>query len=346
MSKPITLYDQIASNNFKTVLLVLLFPILLMITLVIFLALALHIINDTQFTELGIYIITDIFPDIKPYVNRYTTLIFSSCGHLSVFVIPIIVLSSVWMIISYNFGQDMMLSFANASKISFKDNPKLYNLVENVAITAGIPTPKLYLIEDESLNAFATGTTPQNAAIALTSGIIEKLSLLELEAVIAHEMAHITNRDIRLNMLIITGLSIFGLMAEVIRSAFLNTSRRRRRNGKSDARLIIIAFFIFIALIIFNFVIAPITHMAISRKREYAADATGALLIRNPLALASALEKISKDSQVEILEDRPIMAKACIANPHLTGHKLNGLFSSHPPINKRINILKQMAGRI
>lgn len=343
MKKPITLYDQLAVNNLKTVLLVVLFPLLLMITLVMFNTLAICIIDDKEYTELGVRILTDIFPIIELYLNKYTIPVFSSIGHLSTFFIPVCVISFIWMLISYNFGNKMMLGFAGAEKISSKDYPKIFNMVENLAITAGLPKPKLYIIDDNSLNAFATGATPKSASVALTKGIIEKLTPLELEGVIAHEIAHIANRDVRLNMLIITGLSIFALMADLIKNAIF----RKRYSRKQNAKFTVVMFFIFLALVVFNLVIAPIIHMAISRKREYAADARGALLTRNPLALASALEKISKDSQVEILESSPTMAAACIATPYFYNKaSLNSLLSSHPPIKSRIDILRYMAGRL
>ena len=342
MDKQITVYDQIAANNIKTILLVLLFPVLLIFTLVLFNTLAIYLIEDPEYTEMGVLAFSDIFPNVNPYVNNFFLHICSSIGHLSVFFLPVTVVSFVWMAISYYLGSKMMLGFSRATPIKKSDFPKIYNMAENLAITAGLPTPELYIIEDDSLNAFATGATPKSASIALTRGIIEKLTPLELEGVIAHEMAHIANRDIRLNMLIITGLSIFSLLADVINSAFL-----KRRAKKQDGKVVMVAFCIFLALVIFNSIIAPIIHMAISRKREYAADANGALLTRNPLALASALEKIAVDSQVEVLHDKPTMAQACIANPHLHNKSaFNSLLASHPPIKSRISILVHMAGRL
>ncbi len=246
--------------------------------------------------------------------------------------------SIIWLFISWNFGDKMMIWSADAKPISLKDNPQIYRLVENVAIAAGLPRPNLYIINDDSLNAFATGKNPANASIILTTGIIAKLEPLELEGVIAHEMAHIGNRDIRLNMLIITGLSIFTFLADV-----LYYRMRTMPKNKNDGKFVTICLIIYVALLLFNLFIAPLIQFAISRSREYAADATGALITRNPLALAKALEKISSDSRVEILDSQKKMATACIANPHAPKVALSSVLATHPPIKKRISRLIEMS---
>ena len=227
----------------------------------------------------------------------------------------------------------MMIFFAGGKRLEKKQNPMVYNIVENTAIMAGLPMPEIYIIKDDSLNAFATGIKPGDAAIALTRGIIGRLNKTELQGVVAHEMAHIGNRDIRLNMLIITGLGIFECLGR--RMLFAETGRGNSKKG-SGALLVI---FVGIAFLIFNFIIAPLIHMAISRKREFAADATGAKILHNPKALADALEKIAKDSRVEILDNQKNMAVACIASPFA---KMNQLTSTHPPIEERIRRLRAM----
>ena len=228
----------------------------------------------------------------------------------------------------------MMMAFAGAKPMAKEENKKLYNMVENVAIMAGLPNPKIYIIQDESLNAFATGKNPKNAAIAFTTGILEKLEPLELEGVIAHEMSHIGNRDIRLNMLVITGIGIFGFLGRnMLRIRTSGSSR------KKEGQLVILILFISIALLIFDYIVAPLIHLALSRTREYAADATGAKILHNPKALADALEKISVDSRVEVLDSQKTMAVACIASPLA---KLSGLTSTHPPIKERIRRLRSM----
>ena len=238
------------------------------------------------------------------------------------------------MCIAYLFGDKMMMAFAGAVPMTKKENPKVYNTVENVAIMAGLPCPKIYIIQDESLNAFATGKNPQNAAIAFTTGILKKLEPLELEGVVAHEMSHIGNRDIRLNMLVITGIGIFGFLGRnLLRIRSSGSSR------KKEGQLFILLLFISIALLIFDWVVAPLIHLALSRTREYAADATGAKILHNPGALADALEKISIDSRVEALDKQKTMAGACIASPL---SKFSELTSTHPPIQERIRRLRSM----
>ena len=234
----------------------------------------------------------------------------------------------------------MMLGFAGAKPIEKKDAPKLYNTVENTAIMAGLPMPKLYIIEDNSLNAFATGINPKNASIAVTRGLMEKLSPLELQGVIAHEMAHIGNRDIRLNMLIVVGVGIFySLGRSLLRSARNSSVRSSSRNSKNSGNSYILFWFVGIALLAFHYIIAPLIQMAVSRQREYAADSTGAKILHNSKALADALEKISSDARVEVLDSQKNMAVACIASPF---DKISGLFATHPPIEERIRRLRSM----
>ncbi|MBP5534028.1 MAG: M48 family metallopeptidase [Alphaproteobacteria bacterium] len=325
MARAITVYDHIEQNNLKTWLLVLLFPISL--TVLVWLACLLFVIlcgND----------VVDAGVSLLPQKWQYSMggYLGAATGFAWDFLLPTFIMGVIWMTISYFFGGKMMMAFAEAKPMNKKENPDVYNLVENTAIMAGLPMPKVYIIDDDSLNAFATGMKPKDAAIALTSGIINHLEKTELQGVIAHEMAHIGNRDIRLNMLIITGLGIF----ESLGRSLLRSEARSSNNKKNSGGLIL---FIAIALLIFNFLIAPLIHMAISRKREFAADATGAKILHNPKALADALEKISVDSRVEVLDKQKNMAVACIASPFA---KVSQLTSTHPPINERIRRLRNM----
>lgn len=345
MTQAVTLYDHIAENNRKTVLLVALFPIALVILMAIACVCAISIIDDRDCTLEGIGYILSVFPNAKQYIHENNAHLWSGIGYAFAYSFFITVIALVWSFISFNIGDKMIINSCFANEINRKENPKIYNMVENVAIAAGLPMPKLYIINDSSLNAFATGKNPENASVILTTGIIDRLEPIELEAVIAHEMAHIGNRDIRLNMFIITGLSVFGFIADVIRRSL--TVNTRRKSDKNSSGVYIFLFFIMLALIIFNAVIAPLIQLAVSRKREYAADATGALIIRNPLALASALEKISQDARVEVLDKQPRVAIACIANPSLSAFfKEKELFSTHPSIESRIYRLRQSAGRL
>ncbi len=338
----VTVYDHIRQNNVKTVLLALLFPIVLTILIGIACLAAVALVRDKDFLLNGIYLLIRWFPSLEANITGDNATFYAAMGYLMYAIVPIFAVSGLWMIVSLMTGDKMMLGFAGAEPLEKSDNPTVYRLVENLAIVAGLPMPRIYVIDDDSLNAFATGYSPKSASIALTSGIIEKLEPLELEGVIAHEMAHIGNRDIRLNMLIITGLGVFAFAADFIRLNMVFKSSKDNRNG-----LHLLIFFIIIALMIFNFVFAPLIHMAISRTREYAADATGALITRNPQALARALEKIRTDARVEVLDKQPTMATACIADPTARSSEiaaLSDLSATHPPIEERIKRLQAMGG--
>ena len=190
-------------------------------------------------------------------------------------------------------------------------------------------------MKSPSQNGFgACFHTTQTSSVALTSGIIEKLEPLELQAVIAHEMAHIKNRDVCLNMYIVTGIGVIGLIGEIILRT-VGRSRRSSKKGNLEAVLFLVA----ILFLVFRYLISPFIHMAISRKQEFQADATGAYFTRNPAALASALKKISKDPRVEALDVSTQMAAVCIYNPL---SKLNSLLDTHPPVAERIQRLNEM----
>ena len=304
------IYAQISSNNRKIVALVLLFPIALLF-----------------FVGGGLFLFALA---CDPQTRRDLMNVFLT-------VIPwIFALCTLLTILSVVYGDKMMLSFADAELCDEKNKnyKRVFNAVENVALAAGLPTPKVYIINDSLLNAFATGLTPQTASVALTSGIIEKLEPLELQAVIAHEMAHIKNRDVSLNMYIVTGIGIIGLVGEIILRT-VGRSRRSSKKGHLEAVLLLVA----ILFLLFRYLVSPFIHMAISRKQEFQADATGAYFTRNPLALASALKKISKDPRVEALDTSTQMATVCIYNPL---SKLNSLLDTHPPVAERIQRLNEM----
>jgi len=334
-----TVYDHIASNNRKTFLLVLLFPLSLCFMVMAAMIIAFYAIGDIEFAATFLYSNEYILQGLDIVITENNIYFWAAVSYVAGIFPWIFIIGIIWMCISWYFGDKMMLWGANAKPIKLKDNPKIYRLVENVAIAAGLPCPKLYIIDDDSLNAFATGRDPQHASVTLTTGIIAKLEPLELEGVIAHEIAHIGNRDIRLNMLIITGLSIFGFLADIIRIRIRNIG-----NDKDASKLLVVYLAIFIALSLFNFLVAPLLQFAISRSREYAADATGALITRNPAALASALNKISQDARVEVLDKQKNISTACIADPRESRMAFSGAFSTHPPIASRIKRLQQMSG--
>ena len=246
-----------------------------------------------------------------------------------------------YALIAYYSGRNMLMSFANAKEVTKKDEPYLYHTVEGLAIAAGIPTPKAYIIEDPSPNAFATGRNPKNSAIAVTRGLLEKLNRQELEGVIAHEMGHIKNYDIRYMMIASVMVGVIMLLSHFLLRTFLFGGGRSRGGGRGgNAQIIFIL--IGVALAILSPLIGKLIQLSISRKREYAADATGATLTRYPEGLASALEKISKDTN-ELRSQNDAMAHLYISNPKKKKTSFMArLMSTHPPIEERIRRLRAM----
>jgi heat shock protein HtpX len=230
----------------------------------------------------------------------------------------------------------MMLQVAGAREIHEDDKEyrPLLQSVQNVALAAGLPAPKVYVIDDDGMNAFATGRSPKDASVAFTRGIVRALDRAELEGVAAHEMAHIGNRDIRLDMLIITGVGVTVFTADILLRMAFSGSRNDKDRGKTLAVLLAV----WGAFTVFNLIVSPLIRMAISRRREYLADATGAFITRNPRALASALTRISGNSGISARGGNA-MAEAFIADPR---KNFAGLFATHPPIAERVKRLGDM----
>lgn len=251
-------------------------------------------------------------------------------------ILIIAVLFSIGMsFISYWYSDKIVLKMTKAREIQKKDNPELYRIVENLCITAGLPLPKIYIIEETSPNAFATGRNPEHAVIAVTRGLLDKLNRSELEGVIAHELSHIGNRDILLQTVVVVLVGMVILASDwFIRLSIFGRGSRDR--GQLGAIMAIVG----IILAILSPIIAILIQLAISRKREFLADASGALLTRYPEGLASALEKISQDA-TPMQRANKAMAHMYIANP-LKGKKASKLFMTHPPIEQRVKNLKEM----
>jgi heat shock protein HtpX len=242
----------------------------------------------------------------------------------------------VMSLFSFYGGDKVALSMAGAQQIEEKDNPYVYRMVENLAITAGLPTPKVYIIPTAALNAFATGRDPEHASVAVTQGLIERLENEELEGVIAHEIAHIQNYDIRLMMMVVVLIGVVGIMSDMFtRSLLWGGSDSDNKNN--NAIMIIVA----LVFAILAPIVAKMIQLAISRKREFLADATGALLTRYPEGLASALEKITADP-VPMEKVSSATAHMYISNPLKGKSKLANLFSTHPPAEERIKALRNM----
>ena len=240
--------------------------------------------------------------------------------------------SLVYAFFSYFAGSRMSLALTGAKPVEKKDNPRLYRLVENLAITDGLPTPKVYIIDDPSPNAFATGRKPEKSYVCVTSGLLDIMNDQELEAVLAHELGHIKNYDIVVNMIAFALTAIISLLADImIRVAFFGGNDREESNQT------------FIILGIIAAILAPIVatliQLAISRQREYLADATSVMTTRYPEGLISALTKISQTGS-SLKRQNTATAHFFFANP-LKGHSITNLFSTHPPIAERISRLKK-----
>lgn len=249
-------------------------------------------------------------------------------------------ISFIWTLVTYFAGDKIALAANHAKPIEKKDHPELYRVVENLAITAGLPTPKIYIIESPALNAFATGRDPQHAVVAVTRGLLERLEKPELEGVLAHELSHVGNYDIRLLMVVTALAGVVMIMTDVFWRWRFFHGGGGGGGRRGDARVQLILMAIGLVLIIFAPIFASLIKLAISRKREYLADASGALLTRYPEGLARALEKISGDS-VPLTEANKGTAHLYISNP-FRASTLSKWFSTHPPIEERIKLLRGM----
>lgn len=275
------------------------------------------------------------------YYNEHQSLI-SQINYNFIQTIPWVLIGVIiWFTIAW-FSHTAMINMATGSRpLERKENKRVYNLVENLCISCGMTMPKVNIIEDDSLNAFASGINQNTYTVSLSRGIINRLNDQELEGVIAHELTHIRNRDVRLLIISIIFVGIFAFISQtLLRSIrFGNLSRNDNNKGRGA-----IAILIAIILAFIGYLLASLFRFALSRKREYLADAGAAELTKNPLALASALRKISFDPTIEAVQ-REDVAQMFIENPQ-TGIKkssfsFSSLFATHPPIRKRIEILEQ-----
>jgi heat shock protein HtpX len=254
-------------------------------------------------------------------------------------VLPWITLGVIiWFTIAW-FSHSAMIRSATGSKpLERKENKRLYNLVENLCIASGMKMPAIYIIEDDSLNAFASGINSNTYAVSLSRGIISKLDDEELESVIAHELTHIRNRDVRLLIISIVFVGIFAFVSETLFRTIRFGSLGKGKKGGGYA--IIIA----LLLALIGYLLASLFRFAISRKREFLADAGASELTKKPQALASALRKVSQDPTIEAVKRRDV-AQMFIENPQLKPGKgklsLKSLFATHPPIDERIRLLEQ-----
>lgn len=260
--------------------------------------------------------------------------IFARAYNSPIILIAAVMIAVAQALISYYSGDKVALAVSGASEIQKKDNPELWRIVENLAITAGLPMPRVYIIADAAPNAFATGRDPQHASVAVTSGLLEMLDKTEIEGVVAHELSHIGNYDIRLMMIVVVLVGVVALISDIfIRIRFWGFGDDDNNGGNGIWLLIGIVAALLAPLI------ATLVQLAISRKREFLADASGALLTRYPEGLASALEKIGS-------YNRP-MRRYSSSTTHLfisnpmgkTKSFFGNLFSTHPPIEERVSAL-------
>tara|TARA_B100000401_G_scaffold414077_1_gene334688 strand:- start:292 stop:1227 length:936 start_codon:yes stop_codon:yes gene_type:complete len=257
-------------------------------------------------------------------------------------VIPgVLLVVGVWFLIAFLFHSKMIQYATKSKPLERKENMRVYNLVENLCMSQGMKTPKIFIIETEALNAFASGMNEKNHAVTLTRGIIDKLEDHELEGVIAHELAHIRNNDVRLLIISIIFVGILSFVVQVAFRSLLWGGGNNRRKGKTDGRVMIVI--LLVSLLVY--LITIIFRFALSRKREYMADAAAVEMTKRPDALASALRKISGQSIVDEIRSDDVKSMFIENNPKekksaFSG--ISGLFATHPPIEKRISFLEQI----
>ena len=299
--------QQIARNNTKSILFLLAFPLLILV---------------------GAYVVLYILSDQD--IER------TNAQFLS--IIPMVLIGvAIWFFISYFFHTQMIQSATHSRPLERRENMRVYNLTENLCMSVGMTMPKLYIIESDALNAFASGINEKTFAVTLTRGIINRLNDEELEGVIAHELTHIRNRDVRLLIVTIVFVGIFATIADFALRMLLNgsmSSSRSRKNDKGGGVLVLLIILLVAGAIYF---LSILFKLALSRSREYMADAGAVELTRNSLALASALKKISGHSTIREVQNDEVKEL-------FIDYKAQGffsLFATHPPIEKRIQVLEQ-----
>jgi len=308
--KYLGIQTQQRRNNFKSILLLFMFPALLIGLVYLF-----FVIIHSQDPQNQI-----------------------SAGQATLEALPIVIIATtIWFIIAYFINTAMIRNATHAAPLERKDNKRVYNLVENLCMASGMDMPKVNVIEDNSLNAFASGINKNTYTVTLTRGIINKLDDQELEGVIAHELTHIRNRDVRLLVVSIIFVGIFTMIAQIAtRMAFFGSMGRSNNNRNGAGALIMLLIVAVLGVLGYTF--SLLIRLAISRKREYMADAGAAQMTKNPLALASALRKISRNPVIENVRREDI---AQLYIEHKAQGAFSGLFATHPPIEKRIAVLEQ-----
>ena len=276
-------------------------------------------------------IIFSLFIAIISGIGLYFSYIYDD---LTIFIFTLI-FAIFYALFQYKISTTVTLKMNGAEPISKKDAPEFYSIVESLSITAGLPMPKLYIINDSSMNAFAAGTNPENSVICATTGLLENMDKVEIEGVMAHEISHIKNYDIRVSMAAVALTAVIGILSDIVlRFIFFNDDDE---DSKNPIYLILGLFFVLISPLL-----ATITRLAISRQREFLADATAVSLTRYPDGLISALEKLKNNKPLK--RQNSTTASLFISNPMKQGF-FQRLFSTHPPLDDRINRLKENSTR-
>ena len=276
------------------------------------------------------------------FIGAFATVIALAFG-FPIQAAPIVfIVLGIYAAVSYYASASVALAVSSAHEVTKEQEPDLYRVVENLAIGSGLPMPKVHVIEDSAPNAFATGRDPMHASVTATRGLLDKLEHNELEAVIAHEISHVGNYDIRVMTITVVLVGLVALLADLFMRWTWFGAGRRRSNDDRGGQAQLLIFGIAIAFALLAPIAAQLIQLAISRRREYLADASGALLCRNPDALARALEKISADPE-PLEAANKATAHLYFTNP-LKEHQsfLNNLFSTHPPVEERIRLLRAM----
>jgi heat shock protein HtpX len=256
-------------------------------------------------------------------------------------VVLAVIIATAWAFSSYYWSDRIVLAISRARPLEKHEFPHLFHAVEGLAIAAGIPPPRVYVIDDTAPNAFATGRNPEHAVVCVTTGLLQKMNRVELEGVIGHELSHIKNYDILFGSLVVVMVGVVSLLSDwIFRSFFWGGGRRKREDGGGQAAAILLIVGVLLALL--APLVAQLVRLAISRKREFLADASGAMLTRYPQGLADALRKL--DADTEPLEAaNKATAHMYIVNPLKEhGGFVNKLFSTHPPVEERIRALEAM----
>lgn len=287
-----------------------------------------HIDSNKRKTKILMIVFTLFVVAVGWFLNEYM-------GYGYGAVVIAVVLSLGMTLTSYYHGDKVALKSSGAREIKKEDNPYIWRMVENLTITAGMPMPRVHIIDSPALNAFATGRDPKHASIAFTTGIIKALENEELEGVVAHELSHVQNYDIRVMTIVVVLVGTLSLLADFfVRARFYGAGRRDSGGGKASGALAIIG----LVLLLISPIVANLIKLAISRKREFLADASGSMLTRYPEGLARALEKISQSKQ-PLQSANAATAHLFISNP-FKKHSISGLFSTHPPIEERVKRLR------